>query len=60
MMQRILAWFRDEEGASAIEYGLIVGLIAVALVLVLVALGGEDGLGGLFNRVLAAITGAGT
>lgn len=50
---------RRQDGASAIEYGLIVGLIAVALVAALVILGGDQGLGGLFQQVVDAITGAG-
>lgn len=52
---------RNEEGASAVEYGLIVGLIAVALVLVLTTVAGAtdaDGLRGLFTRVVDAISGA--
>jgi pilus assembly protein Flp/PilA len=32
---------RDEEGASAIEYGLILGLIAAALIAVLFAMRGD-------------------
>ncbi|TJY56715.1 Flp family type IVb pilin [Sinimarinibacterium sp. CAU 1509] len=46
-------FLRDEEGASAVEYGLIVGLIAVALIVVLTALGGTStsGLKGLFTQV---------
>lgn len=54
-------FFKDEEGASAVEYGLIVGLIAAVLVTVLVLVGGADdnsGLRGLFTRVATAITGA--
>lgn len=43
------AFFKDEEGASAVEYGLIVGLIAVVLIGVL-ALVGTD-LTGLFQTV---------
>lgn len=47
-------FFKDEEGASAVEYGLIVGLIAVVLIAVLIAIGGDGetgGLSGLFNAV---------
>ena len=58
MLSSLKQFLRDEEGASAVEYGLIVGLIAVALVLVLGALGGDSGLGGLFQSVVDAITGA--
>jgi len=49
---------RDEKGASAVEYGLIVGLIAVALVTVLVLVGTD--LDGLFDQVVSAIPGGGT
>ncbi|HEX4895213.1 MAG TPA: Flp family type IVb pilin [Solimonas sp.] len=48
---------RDEKGASAVEYGLIVGLIAVALVTVLVLVGTD--LDGLFDTVVSAIPGGG-
>lgn len=49
-------FLKDEKGASAVEYGLIIGLIAVALVVVLGLLGG--GLGNLFQAACTAITGA--
>jgi pilus assembly protein Flp/PilA len=48
-------FFRDEEGASAVEYGLIVGLIAVALIVVLAAVGTD--LDTLFDSVVTAIPG---
>lgn len=32
-------WFKDEEGQGMVEYGLIVGLIAVVVIGALVALG---------------------
>ena len=58
MMQQIKKFLRDEEGATAIEYGLIIGLIAVLLVGVLTLIGGTDstGLKGLFTNVKDAIT----
>lgn len=40
---------RDEQGATAIEYGLIVALIAVAAIAALTSLGGT--LSGTFNNV---------
>lgn len=49
MVKQILNFLKDEEGASAVEYGLIVGLIAVAVVTVLVSMGG--GLNTLFTKV---------
>lgn len=49
MLQKIRRFLKNEDGASAVEYGLIIGLIAVALILVLTTLGG--GLGNLFQNV---------
>ena len=59
MLQLLKDFFHDEDGASAVEYGLIVGLIAVALVVVLVALGGPQGLAGLFSRVANCVSNTG-
>jgi pilus assembly protein Flp/PilA len=39
----------DEKGATAVEYGLMVGLIAVVIIGAVTALGGQ--LGDLFNSV---------
>jgi pilus assembly protein Flp/PilA len=48
---------RDEEkGATAVEYGLMVALIAVAIIVIVSQLG--DSLAGLFTDVDAEITGA--
>ncbi|HUP91897.1 MAG TPA: Flp family type IVb pilin [Solimonas sp.] len=55
MLNQVMKFLRDEEGASAVEYGLIIGLIAVALVVVLIALGGDKGLGGLFDDVAKCV-----
>jgi len=38
-MERIKRFFRDEEGAALVEYGLLVGLIAAVCVLVITTLG---------------------
>lgn len=56
MSNAIMKFLRDEEGATAIEYGLIAGLIAVALVTTLTTLGGD--LGKLFTSISGTITGA--
>ncbi len=40
MKNEVMKFLRDEEGATAIEYGLIAGLIAVAIVAILVAMRG--------------------
>jgi pilus assembly protein Flp/PilA len=39
MQKALLRFWRDEEGATAIEYGLIAGLIAVVIVTALTTLG---------------------
>jgi len=54
MVKQILNFLKDEEGASAVEYGLIIGLIAVVLVLVLGNIG--TGMNGLFGEVETAVT----
>lgn len=58
MLKQILSFLKDEEGASAVEYGLIVGLIAVAIVVILGTMGG--GLNNLFTTVSDEITSANT
>jgi pilus assembly protein Flp/PilA len=47
---------REETGATAVEYGLIIGLIAVAIVAVLIFLGPQ--LAGLFSSVSDQLPGA--
>ena len=44
---------RDEEGATAIEYGLIAALISVAAIIAMTALG--DSLKGLFGGIAGEI-----
>ena len=44
---------RDEKGATAVEYGLMVGLIAVAIIGAVQLLGGR--LTGLFNAIAGAL-----
>jgi pilus assembly protein Flp/PilA len=39
MLSSITRFLRDEEGATAIEYGIIAGLISVAIVTILSTLG---------------------
>ena len=53
MIKSVLNFVRDEEGAAAVEYGLLVGLIAVAIVATLVLLGPK--LDGLFQDVTNAL-----
>lgn len=56
-MNQMMKFLRDEEGASAVEYGLIIGLIAVAIIVVLGSMG--NGLNGLFTKAENKISDAG-
>ena len=53
-MERLLGFLREEDGVTAIEYGLIAALIAIAIIAALIAVGG--GLNAIFNRVVTALT----
>ena len=55
MWKKPFAFRRGERGATVIEYGLIVVLIAVALVAVFTILGGDQGLRGVFKAVIDAL-----
>jgi pilus assembly protein Flp/PilA len=54
-MGLLMRLMREEEGATAIEYGLIAALIAVAIIGALTALGG--GIGGIFTEASTAMSG---
>ncbi|AHV94012.1 Flp family type IVb pilin [Bordetella holmesii] len=54
MLAQLSSFWRDEDGATAIEYGLIAGLIAVAIITAVIEVG--DGLNGLFGRISTALT----
>lgn len=49
MKSAILNFWRDEEGATAIEYGLIAALIAVAAIVAMTAVG--TNLTAIFNAI---------
>ena len=52
-MSKMIRFLKNEEGATAIEYGLIASLIAVAIVGVLLTLG--PALSGVFLKVQNAL-----
>jgi Flp pilus assembly pilin Flp len=54
-MNKLMRFFKDEEGVVLIEYGLIAVLIAVVCIVVLGLLGQELNL--LFNEVLSTLQG---
>lgn len=58
MLSSITRFLRDEEGATAIEYGIIAGLISVAIIAFLPGIG--DKLKVIFQKIDTAITAAGT
>ena len=51
-----MSFIREESGVTAIEYGLIAALIAIAIIVALTALG--DALSSNFDQVSSAVTGA--
>src|SRR3990167_10777660 len=53
MKNKLLAFWRDEEGATAIEYGLIAGLISVAILVVVGDVG--DNLKLIFQSIATAL-----
>ena len=53
-MEKIRRFLKDEEGVSAIEYGLIAALIAVAIVTAVGLVG--TNLTGVFNSVAGKLT----
>ena len=59
MKSAIVNFLRDEEGATAIEYGIIAGLMAVALVAIFGSTGSlRVALDGVFGRIATALGGA--
>jgi len=40
-MKKLIGFFKDEEGATAVEYGIMVAAIAAVIIAVVVALGGK-------------------
>ena len=55
MKEQIIKFWRDEEGATAIEYGLIAGLIAVGLIFSLE--GVRTAISGLFDKIANLLNG---
>lgn len=49
--------FRNQKGQGMVEYGLIIGLVAVVLIVALTALSGS--LEGIFTSITDALSGSG-
>ena len=54
MLAKIIGYIKDEDGATAIEYGLIAALVSVASIGALTAIGGD--LNNMFNMVSSAMS----
>ena len=40
-MEKLIRFFKDEEGATAVEYGIMVALIAIVIIAAVTVLGGN-------------------
>lgn len=56
MLTQLKMFLHDEDGATAIEYGLIAALVSVAAIGALTAMGSS--LSAMFNTVSSALSGA--
>ena len=56
-MKKLMRFLKDEDGVTAIEYGLIAALIAVVIIVAVTAVGGA--LRDTFEDVQAGLEGAG-
>ena len=57
-MERLKKIFRDEEGATAVEYGLMVALIAIVIIAAVTLLG--TALNDKFQTVASSVAAAGS
>lgn len=58
MKSAIIEFLRDEEGATAIEYGIIAGMMSIALVAIFGSAGTlRVALDGVFTRIATALGG---
>ena len=57
-MQPLRDFFKDESGASAVEYGLLVALIAVVIIGAVTTLGTT--ISGIFSNTASQLSGAGS
>ena len=56
-MRKLIDRIRNEAGAALVEYGMLVGLIAVVCLAMLILLGNQ--INGVFTAITAALTAAG-
>ena len=56
MLDLIKRLVKEEEGQGMVEYGLIIGLISIVVIVALTAAGGS--LGEIFDKIAASLAGA--
>ena len=56
MKAKLMGLFKDETGQAMTEYGLIIALIAVVVIVMLTAMGGQ--LGAVFTAITSKLTAA--
>jgi len=56
-MEKLIEFFKDEQGVTAIEYALIASLIAIVIVAALYFVGGE--VSGTYENVASEVSNAG-
>ena len=52
-MKKLMRFFKDEDGVTAVEYGIMVALVAMAIVVTVTSMGGS--LNTLFTKVDAQL-----
>jgi pilus assembly protein Flp/PilA len=57
-MKKLINFFKEEDGVTAIEYGLIAALIAIVIILALTLLG--TALSNKFDTIASAVNSAGS
>jgi len=57
LLGKIKKFFKDDAGATAVEYGVLIALIIAACVVIIGVLGGQ--INDAFNNVSTQLTGAG-
>lgn len=55
-MKKLIGFFKDEEGATAVEYGIMVAAIAAVIIATVFLIGDE--VSEAFQKVLTALQGA--
>lgn len=55
-MRKIFKLFKDEKGATAVEYGLILAMVFIAMIVGVISVGSANG--GMWNHVSQQVTGS--